>query len=336
MPPAPIGSRIVKWASILPAGSMVVFYPDPKPAPRAGRPPWMRGGTRSAYGTKNLAESGPIPIAVPREVAENRLPFDEPDRQGTPETAVQAVVAVVPHHEDVPLRHEDRPEVVARVSGASGQHAIVFVDDVRLDLPLAVDVEDLVIHLDRLPLDRDAALDEILSGIHGVTEDDDVSRHRPPEPGKPVMKVVMARQIDVDLGPVEHLVDVDVITDEERPLHRSARDLVGLCHHAAEYEHGQDSDREGLEPLTKARLWFPLRAQSRTPSPWPRPGPSVRAPEPARRHPSAGRGPGAGFPPRAGSTSPRPGARPSRPRRSERIRRGCRRPNDGANRPCRQ
>src|SRR5438093_7523456 len=218
----------------------------------------------SAYGAKNLAESGTIPIAVPGEVAEDGLPFDQRDRQGTPEAAVQAVVSVVPHHEDVVLRHDDRPEVVAR-AGIPRQDAIVFVDDVGFDLLLAVHVEGLVLHLDRLSLDRDAALDEVLPEIDGVAEDDDVPPLRLPESRKPVMVVPVTAQSEVDLRSIEHLVDVDVVAYEKRALHRAARDLVGLGDHAAEYEHGQDSDRECLEPLAKVGFLVLLRTQFKTP-----------------------------------------------------------------------
>src|SRR5512135_140940 len=119
---------------------------------------------RSTDRVEQPLEAREAAVGVPRPVEDHRLAFHERAREPAPEAAVLAVVAIVPHHEELALRHDRGAEVVARARLAR-KDARILVDHVRLVLRLAVDVEDLVAELDRLPSDGDAALDEVARRI---------------------------------------------------------------------------------------------------------------------------------------------------------------------------
>ena len=70
---------------------------------------------------------------------------------------------------------------------------------------------------------RDDPLDEVALLVLRVLEDDDVAALRVAEGGQAVVG-------ERDLGPVEELVDQDVVADEQGVHHRARRDREGLHH----------------------------------------------------------------------------------------------------------
>src|SRR6266568_5093107 len=100
--------------------------------------------------------------------------------------------------------------------------------DVRVVPRLAVDVDLLRAHLDRLPLDRDHPLDEVAAlavgrGAGRSQEDDHVARARLPQTREAPEGDVGHR--DLQARAVEELVDQQVVADLERRQHRARRDL---------------------------------------------------------------------------------------------------------------
>src|SRR6267142_4370196 len=167
----------------------------------AGGPASLRIRLRSDDGAEHPSEAHHVALGVPGEVGEHRLSLDHVRGERTPEAAVEAVVAVVAHHEEVARRYAIRAEVVAGADLA-GKNPGSVVDRVGLVSPLSIHIEHLVPDFDGLASHRDAALDEILAGVHRIAEHDDVPGLRTPESGEAMIEVAMPPESDVDLRSV--------------------------------------------------------------------------------------------------------------------------------------
>src|SRR4051794_25690005 len=118
-----------------------------------------------------LAGRGP-PAVGP--VDEERPPLDEVGGQRPPEPRVVGVVAVVPHAEVVARRHHEGT-VVDRAGVREDAHRVLVHGVAGVVDRLAVDVELLVGHLDRIAPHRHAALDEVELRVLRRAEDHDVA-----------------------------------------------------------------------------------------------------------------------------------------------------------------
>src|ERR1044072_510765 len=121
---------------------------------------------RSADRVEQALEAWESAIGIPRPIEDHGLALHEVPRQSAPEAAVVTVVAVVPHHEELSLRHHVGTEVVARAR-LTRQDARIFVDGERFLARLAVHEDDLVADLHGLPARGHAALDEVTRRIVG-------------------------------------------------------------------------------------------------------------------------------------------------------------------------
>src|SRR5262249_8125131 len=144
-------------------------------------PPARRRAPPTAWEPGRLVDqvADPLPphppvLTVPGPVDDEGLAADVVQGHEAPEATVVAPVAVVPHHEDLVRRNGHGSEVVARRETALGPGALdeMAVGIVHL---FAVDVDLLVLDLDRVAGLADHALDEVLARIDRVDEHDDVA-----------------------------------------------------------------------------------------------------------------------------------------------------------------
>jgi hypothetical protein len=119
--------------------------------------------------------------------------------------------------------------------------------DVGLVERPSVDEDDLVADLHPLSGQADDALDEVASGIFRELEDHHVPARDRLLGQNPVLP-------GPERGRVDHLVDQQVIADQQVVLHRAGRDLEGLDHERADEEREDDGDDHGLEVLADDRL----------------------------------------------------------------------------------
>ena len=121
-----------------------------------------------------------LALGLVRPVDHQRLALDVLARQEAPVAAVLRVVAVVAHHEVLVRRHRDRSVSLAHVERGHfvelrvGRRRLQEMH-VRLVERLAVDVDLLLAHFDRLARQPDDALDEVALRLLGILEDDDVA-----------------------------------------------------------------------------------------------------------------------------------------------------------------
>src|SRR5688572_11471379 len=173
---------------------------------------------------------------VPGPVDEHRLALDEVLVEEAPVAGVARVVAVVPHHEEMPGRNDDWTQVVAAV--ALSHHGIGELGEGLLALD-PVDEHLLAADLDGLALGGHTALDEVLLRLARELEDDDVARLGIAEGGEP-------RFQERHLGAVEELVHEEEVADRERVFHRARGDAERL---EEERTDEQEEDEGGQDRL---------------------------------------------------------------------------------------
>jgi hypothetical protein len=117
---------------------------------------------------------------------------------------------------------------------------------------LAIDVEDPVAHLHRVPRQPDDPLDEVLP-VHRVAEDDDIAtvRRAAEDAAREGAHRERAGMAGIAVG---HLVDEEEVADQQRVLHRSRRDPERLKEQGAEDPRDQQRVDHGLHRFPYAVL----------------------------------------------------------------------------------
>ena len=200
---------------------------------------------------KQLPE--PVPahtkiVLVPGPIDNKGLAFDRHQIDKTPETTVVGEVAVVSHHEQPVLGHADRSQVVAGLDAAVVNFG-VLENGMSIVDQLTIDEKLLVADLHNIAGNTDDALDEILAGIFGKLEDDNV---------------VALRIVDGDdglfdegrLDAIDELVDQNVIADQQRVLHGTGRDFESLDHKGADKQGQYHGDDDRLDVFPQGPLFF--------------------------------------------------------------------------------
>src|ERR687893_1080979 len=135
-------------------------------------PPPERRGSRWLFGASSPHRERSLfileyPYTRRGPEGRERLALDVLDGHGAEEARVARVGPVVPHHEDLPLRHPRRAEEAAVVREP-------FVSE-RFILRHAVHAQHAVLDRDLVPRHRHDALDQILISALYASEDDDVT-----------------------------------------------------------------------------------------------------------------------------------------------------------------
>jgi hypothetical protein len=124
---------------------------------------------------------------------------------------------------------------------------------VRFFLQLAVANEISASHLESVAGHADDSLDKILRRIKRPLKDDDVTPLRRPD----------CRQLDLgerDFSAINHLVDEQEVSYEERTLHAARRNLESFDKEGANDEKERECNGDGAEP-------FPDESEKSRPSP---------------------------------------------------------------------
>ncbi|EKD40868.1 MAG: hypothetical protein ACD_74C00144G0002 [uncultured bacterium] len=149
-----------------------------------------------------------------------------------------AVVAVVAHHEQGMGRHRDRAEGVAGLDPARDGLRIKM-HGLGIAKRLAIDIDQLVDALHRIPWNSDHPLDKILVRILGKFEDDHL----------PALRFT-DRQPDATgqgvLDPISELVHQDMVADQQGGNHGTRGNLKGLHHKGADKQGKEQGDTDGL------------------------------------------------------------------------------------------
>ena len=101
------------------------------------------------------------------------LPFNRQEIDKPPETAVIGKIAVVAHDKKFAFGNGDRPQVIPGLHPA-GKYFRIFVDGMAVFYGFAIDNQLLVSNLDSIPRQPDHPLDEILAGVFGELEYDNI------------------------------------------------------------------------------------------------------------------------------------------------------------------
>jgi len=145
------------------------------------------------------------------------------------------MVTIVPHDKEGPLRHGDRPEVIAR-SSTTWNNVRVYVGAVGVHHGFVIKVHLFVTNLHDVARYRDDPLYEVLLGIFREFKDHNI----------PPLGVCDRNEGSADhreLDPVYEFVDEDMISHQEGRLHGARRNLKGL-HDKGPNEKGQDNGNQ--------------------------------------------------------------------------------------------
>ena len=235
---------LIVWLASFGIAALVVVVRPVVPATRTAGGPGRAAGARLSARAVRLdpADVRRRPDQHER-LADHLVERDE----AQPVPAVRRVAAVVAHHEERVVGDGVQRVVAGRVLRRLGQ--------VRLVQRFPVDVDDVVADLDRLPGERDHALDEVL--VLGLREPDALAEpvQDAADPAA-VGELGRVRVLEHDHVPardvpaVEHeLADEDAVADLERRDHRLGGDVEGLDHEGLD----QDRDRERDEDQERCR-----------------------------------------------------------------------------------
>src|SRR2546425_525833 len=213
----------------------------------------------------NIGQPGERIVRFPvvAEVDDERPTFHRERVHEPPITRVRGVVAIVPQHEKLARRHQERPPGVARRAIQPRRrrpadqvvllpvelrivHVVPRIDPLHVGLHQrrAVHPDRAPAHLDPVARHADDALHVVQFGILRVGEHDDVAAARRLEPWEP-------RVGAGDLRPVHRLVHEQEVAGEQRALHAARRNLKGFDEKRADDEEQHERHAQRAHPVVE-------------------------------------------------------------------------------------